>query len=177
MRKILFYIALSGWLICLFFVFSPFFGAPTIFSRTLIAITLFSSAALALSASYFISQAEQNRNGGLLAPSGSMTMAEKFKIVFKYTPLWLKVVGIGGMLYLPYLIFALSSLFPEGTTLIENGKYFLRQNGQIVRTLTEVEYVKLKTVESRIIIYPICIALYGYSMAFLYPLKKKTVAS
>lgn len=168
MRKGLFYLALTGWITCLFFVISPFFGVRIPFSQSLISVFLYSAAALAFSTFYFLSQAEQNRGDGLIPPSGSMTVMEKFRVVFKHTPLLLKVIGIGGMLYFPYLIFSLNSLFPDGTTLIENGKYFLRQNGQIVRSLNEAEFIKLKAIESRIIIYPICIALYGYSMAFLY---------
>jgi hypothetical protein len=97
-----------------------------------------------------------------------------FKVIFKNTPNWLKMIAIIGFYYafvnFVYLVFMTSSV---GTPDIKDGQFTLQDHGQFIRTLTSREYHHYKAAEMRLFSGH-WIAFYGLAMAVLYPVKKQS---
>ena len=94
-----------------------------------------------------------------------------FKIIFKNTPTWLKVIGIAGMVYALFNIITFINS-PVGHIEIENEQYMLRHHGTLIKILTEQEYRHFQANEVRGFSGH-WIAFYGMGMALLYPFKNR----
>ena len=97
----------------------------------------------------------------------NFNQSEYFKIIFKNTPTWLKIIAFGGMGYagLNFILFIVSQ---PGSPSIENGKYILSNHGQLISILTKKEYLHYLANETRGFSGH-WIAFYGIASAVLYP--------
>jgi hypothetical protein len=93
-----------------------------------------------------------------------------FKIIFKKTPTWLKIIAVGGFFYAG-INFILFSISQQGSATIKEGQYILHNHGQLIRTLTEQEYHHFKANEVRGFSGH-WLAFYGIAAAILFPFYK-----
>ena len=93
------------------------------------------------------------------------------KIIFKQTPIWLRIIAIGGFLYagINFMLFITSQ---HGTPGIQDGQYILHNHGYVIKTLTEQEYHHYKANIVRGFSGH-WLVFYGLAAAVLYPFNKQ----
>lgn len=155
LKRILFYTAITGWLTSIAVLCLSFIDMHFMDNRIFMGSLLMPMGILVLCTFYVTSQVENNRGGGLLN-QGKMGLVEKFTIVFSNTPTWMKAMVIIGFVYMAGVIIMIKM---EGAN-------------SVIAASNADEY-RIRT--SRLLIYPIAIALYGYAAAVFYPPKAKMV--
>lgn len=90
-----------------------------------------------------------------------------YKIIFRHTPTWLIIIAIGGFFYamINFWLFMDSHL---GTPDIKDGQYVIQYRGELVKILTEQEYIHYKANEVRGFSGH-WLVFYGFAAAILYP--------
>lgn len=71
-----------------------------------------------------------------------------YKIIFKETPTWMAILAGAGFFY-AFINFMLFMASKGGTPSIKDGHYILQNHGQLIKTLTEQEYLHYKANEVR----------------------------
>lgn len=102
-----------------------------------------------------------------------MNPVAMFNIMLKGAPPWLLYVVIGGFAYaiINFLLIISSGI---GVTSIIDGQYVLHNHGQVLKTLTEGEYHQCQAKEMRLSSGH-WIVFYGIAAAVLYPSKKESM--
>lgn len=93
------------------------------------------------------------------------------KALFKNTPFWLKCIAIGSFVY----GFINSILFfntIRGVTGFQDGQYVLKNHGTILKVLTKQEFIHYEALETRGISGHLLV-FYGIAAAVLYPFNKQ----
>jgi hypothetical protein len=94
-----------------------------------------------------------------------------FRIIFRQTPTWLKVIAILGFFY-AVINFIMFMATQSGVADIKDGQYILHNHGQLIRILTEQEYHHFKANELRGFSGH-WLAFYGPAAAVLFPFSKQ----
>lgn len=112
---------------------------------------------------------QEYQESGLL---NRMNPSGFFKVVLRETPLWLKVIVLGGLFYavVNFMLFMMSQ---NGVPEIMDGQYVLNNHGQLIRGLTPEEYHHFKADELRGFSGH-WTAFYGLAAAILYPFRRKS---
>jgi hypothetical protein len=169
MKKALFYLALTCWMLGLLIHLLSIADinvtekVPFVWVLHLLIFVVWFPVVLDLKNNEELQEYQQ---AGML---NRMSPIDFFKIAFKETPTWMSVIAVGGFLYavVNFILFITSQ---GGTPDIVNGQYVLQNHGQIIETLTEQEFQHYKANEVRgfsghwILFYGIATAiLYKYS--------------
>jgi len=108
--------------------------------------------------------------------SGMMNRMNPFgfyKIIFRQTPTWLRIIAIGGFFYalVNFILFMASQ---TGTPEIQGGQYILHDHGHLIKVLTEREYHHY---EANIVrgFSGHWLAFYGLAAAVLFPFNKQEI--
>jgi hypothetical protein len=92
------------------------------------------------------------------------------RTILKNSPTWLSVVAGGGFIYaIANFIMFMSP--HEGSAVMEEGNYMLKNHGQLIRALTEDEYHQFQIREVRLFSGH-WIAFYGIAAAVIFPFRK-----
>ena len=171
MKKILFYIALTGWTLGLTVHLLSLADidvtekAPFIWLLHIGIFIVWIPVVLDLKNN---EELQAYKQSGM---TNRMNPIEFYKIVFKETPTWMSLIAIGGFFYaLINFMFFMSS--QSGTPDIKDGQYILQNHGQLIKTLTLHEYHHYKANEVRGFSGH-WMAFYGMAAAILYPFNKK----
>jgi hypothetical protein len=95
------------------------------------------------------------------------------KIVFKQAPAWLKVIAVVGLFY-PIINFLLMDGL-LGSPDIKDGQYILHNHGHLIKVLTLQEYDHYKANELRGF-SAIWLVFYGFAATALFPFKQPETA-
>lgn len=139
MKKILFYFALTGWILGLL---------VHILSLADIDVTKTVPFVWLLHVGIFVvwlpvildlrknEELQEYQQSGML---NRMNPIKFFKIIFKETPTWLVIIVVAGFFYaiINFMLFLASQ---GGTPSIKDGQFILQNRGQLIKTLTEQEY-------------------------------------
>ncbi len=171
MKKMLFYLAVIGWLLGLtIHIFSIAQidveeKIPFIWLLHLGIFVVWLPAILTL---------RKNEELMALQKSGrlnNLKTKELLRVTFKHTPKWVGYVAIAGLIYAVLNFFGVMVL-QKGTADIIDGKYVLHVHDKIIKTLTHQEYHNLIAQKIRGVSGH-WIAFYGFAAAILYPFKRK----
>ncbi|MDW7695837.1 hypothetical protein R9C00_25195 [Flammeovirgaceae bacterium SG7u.111] len=105
------------------------------------------------------------------ATNDSMNPVAFYKLIFSKTPTWFAILALGGFAYamINFMLFITSQ---AGVPDIQEGQYVLHNHGEILRTITEQEYHHYKANEVRGFSGH-WMAFYGMAAAILFPFKKR----
>lgn len=148
MKKLLFYVAATGWLLGLIVHLLAIADFPLSMQTPL--IWLLNIGILAV---WFPAILELRKDGALIAYQQSglierLNPLGLMKIVFKWSPRWLTIVAIICFFY-AFINFAWFMAAHPGVTDIKDGQYILHNHGQLIRTLTAQEYRHYEAVTVR----------------------------
>lgn len=164
MKKYLFYLAVTGWILALLVHILSL--ADIDVKQTVPFVWLLHIGVFIVWIPVIFSLKENVE----IKPMGkSMNAIGFYKIIFKETPTWMKVIAGAGFVY-AFINFMLFAASPSGTPDIKDGQFILQNHGQVIRTITEYEYHHYKANVMRgfsghwIFFYGVAIAaLYKYS--------------
>lgn len=172
MNKYLFYFAVTGWSLGLLVHVLSLADiditdkVPFVWVLHLGIFVVWLPAVLALKKNEELKAYQQSGFANTMNPFGF------FKIIFKQTPNWMKLIAIVGFYYaiLNFMFFMTSQ---TGTPVLRDGQYLLENHGQLIRTLTEQEYHHFKANDVRGFSGH-WIAFYGLAAAILFPFAQHT---
>ena len=96
-----------------------------------------------------------------------------FKVICEKTPVWIVVIAAAGLFY-AFVNFLLFMTMQTGTPALKDGQYYLHNHGKLIRNITEQEYHHYKASLLRGFSGH-WIAFYGIAAAVLYPFRKEPV--
>ena len=167
MKNILFYFAVAGWLLSLTVHLAALGG---------IGLTEKYPGLLFLHVGIFVvwvpaifylrnnNQLQKNNSPKLFTPITG------FRTFFKGVPRWLAIIAISGFIYAA-LNFAITAFAYPYSPGIKDGQYVLYNHSQIIKSLTEKEYISYTAAKSRLFSGH-WFAFYGMAAALLYPFKE-----
>lgn len=167
MKKIIFYIAITGWTLGLIVHLLSIADVdvtekfPYIWLLHLGIFVVWLPTVLDMKKNKELIEFKQS---GML---NRMNPFEFFKIIFKDKPIWLTVMAAGGFIY-ALINFALFMSSQIGVPTVENGQYILQNHGQLIKAITAIEYHHYKANELRGFSGH-WLAFYGIAAAVLFP--------
>lgn len=167
MNKYIFYVAVTGWILCLIVHFTSLFGIDITDQFPYVWVLHLGIFVVGIPTVLYLKNNEELKTfkeSGLL---NQMNPFSFYKIVFKQTPTWLAVLAVGGIFY-AFVNFILFMGTQIGTPEIKEGHYILQNHGELIKTISEQEYHQYRANEIRGFSGH-WIAFYGIAMAIFYP--------
>jgi hypothetical protein len=148
MKKILFYLALTGWTLGLLVHILSLLGidvnetVPFVWLLHIGIFVVWLPVVLDLKKNTELQEYQQSGMLKKMNPIGF------FKIIFKETPTWMTIIAVAGFFY-AFINFMLFLATQSGTLDVKDGQYILQNHGQLIKILTEQEYHHYKANEIR----------------------------
>jgi hypothetical protein len=166
MKKYLFYLALTGWILGLLVHILSLADidvtetVPFVWLLHIGIFVVWLPVILDLKKNEELQEYQQSGMLNRINPVGF------YKIIFRETPTWMAIFVVAGFFYalFNFMLFFASQ---GGTPSIKDGQYILQNHGQLIKTLTEQEYHHYKANEVRGFSGH-WILFYGFATAVLY---------
>ncbi|MFI5153597.1 MAG: hypothetical protein ACHQET_09710 [Chitinophagales bacterium] len=169
MRKFMFYLAFSGWILALAFTLLTFANIEV--TEKLPLVWLMHTGVLVVWIFVMIILWKNKQESTMPQPERQpkLNTFKKINRYLKNAPLWLRTLAITSIAFM-FVNFFLFMLTQHGSPAIMKGEYILHGPGNVIRILTEKEYLHFRANELRGF-SGIWFGFYGLASAILYPLK------
>ena len=171
MKKLLFFSAITAWIIALIVHIISFTGID-ITDKLPPIWMVFASIFVLLIPAILIEQ--KNKELKIFQQSGMLNQINPFaffKIFYKKTPAWLTTIAIASQVY-ALINFILLWQMPLGNLYFNNGQHILMDHGRVIKTMTEQEFHDYRANLVRVL-SGFCLVFYAGSAAILFPFNKK----
>jgi len=174
MKRLLFYLAIFGWLSS---VTVNILSVQNVDVRQTISFIylLYVGALIVISAVILDQQNDQDyiahRQSGIL---NRMNPVSQYKILFKNTPVWIAIITMVCVVY-AFINFIQFDFHHSGIVTINNGQYRLENRGEVIRILTEKEYHWYRAQQTKST-SSICMVFYGVAAAKLFSYTRRNRA-
>lgn len=148
MKKFLFYLALTGWLLSLAVHLLSIAGIDTTGKMPFVWLLHIGIFAVWIAVVLDLINNEELKQFKQSNPGTKKKSFAAFKIIFKDAPGWMQIVVIVSFIYMPINLFLFSTT-QNGSPDFRDGQYILHNRGEIISTITEQEYHRYKAREIR----------------------------
>ncbi|KGO85376.1 hypothetical protein Q765_16670 [Flavobacterium rivuli WB 3.3-2 = DSM 21788] len=166
MKRLLFYLAIFGWLSS---VTINILSVQNIdVQQTIPFIYILYVGALIVISAVILDQQNDpdyiaHRQSGIL---NRMNPVSQYKILFKNTPVWIVIITMACVVY-AFINFIQFDFHHSGVVHINNGQYCLENRGELIRVLTEKEYHWYRAQQTKST-SSMCMVFYGVAVAKLF---------
>lgn len=165
MKKILFFVAATGWMLGLTVHLLSLSGVDVMEKVPFVWLLHLGIFAIWVPTILSLKKKKELRGNQDSSPFNALSN------FLENTPHWLNAIAVVGFVY-AFINFALFFFSIEGSTAIKDGEYILHNHGHLIKKLTEQEYHSYRAQELRGFSGH-WLAFYGFAVAALYPFAKK----